>query len=97
MNYLINLFNEHPNDVGETYFQHMRMALKFSFNCAWASVTLFIHSFFPFLFPTTGSRTITHLFQTMVKQRMKKHEQECQAKTNHDSELVADDEVAGDD
>jgi len=67
---MINPFTQHPNQLGETYFQHLKIAMKFSFNCAYASVTLFIHSIFPFLFRTTGSRIITKLFQTMVKQRM---------------------------
>ena len=71
---MTNLFTEHPATVGETYWQHMLMALKFSGNCALASVCLFVHSFFPFLFKDTGSGIIKNLFQIMVKKRLEQRE-----------------------
>ena len=28
---MANIFNQHPKEVGETYFQHLWIAFKFSF------------------------------------------------------------------
>jgi len=88
---LKKLFNRHPNEVGETYFEHMRMAFRFSLNCAWASIALFIHSFFPFLFRTTGSNIITRLFDEMIKKRLEKKEALRKAKMEENSDTSSDD------
>jgi hypothetical protein len=72
--FFARLFTDHPDSVGETYFEHMIMALKFSGNCAFASFCLFFHAFFPFSFKETGSSTIKHLFDIMVKKRLEQKE-----------------------
>ncbi|MCP1676735.1 hypothetical protein J2T57_003908 [Natronocella acetinitrilica] len=58
---LLNLFTEHPASVGETYSEHMLMALSFAGTLFVATVACLIHAFFPFLFKTTASRRITEL------------------------------------
>jgi hypothetical protein len=55
------LFTEHPKSVGETYWQHLGTALGVWARLCLASVTVFIHAFLPFLFPTTGSRILKRL------------------------------------
>ena len=84
------LFTQHPATVGETYGEHMLMALKFSGNCALASVCLFFHAFFPFLFKDTGSGIIKNLFQIMVKKRLEQREQVRLEEEKKNNELNTD-------
>ena len=49
------LFQEHPNSLGETYWQHMLKAVKFSILFGAASVICLMHALFPFLFVSTAS------------------------------------------
>lgn len=56
-----NIFSRHPHEVGMSYAQHMRFALRLarkSIGCAMASL---IHAFLPFLFVTHTSTTIRQL------------------------------------
>ena len=55
------LFTDHPNSVGETYFEHLCFALGFSgrmFGAALAAVT---HAFLPFMFVSTGSDIVAKI------------------------------------
>lgn len=61
-----NLFTDHPNSVNETYFEHMKMALRFSFQMLCATFACFIHAFFPFLFEHTGGKKV-HCLVKMMK------------------------------
>jgi len=54
----MNLFNKHPNSIGESYFQHMRFAFTFGGKMVIGGLACIIHGIFPFLFESTGS-TIT--------------------------------------
>lgn len=53
-----NPFTEHPNSVNETYFEHLKFAMCFSFNLFVAAIACFIHSIFPFLFKYTAGKRI---------------------------------------
>ena len=64
---LSKLFRGHPESVGETYLEHMRAALTFSFMMVRAAVACFVHAFLPFLFVTTGSGTVDQLSRMMVR------------------------------
>jgi hypothetical protein len=58
MSDLFRKFKEHPADVGMTYREHFRFAMKLAganFKAAFASV---IHACFPFLLKRTTSATI---------------------------------------
>ena len=63
------LFTDHPSTVGETYWQHMGMALSFAGAMIAAGFACLVHGFLPFLFVKTGSRTITELHDRMVTNR----------------------------
>ena len=54
----MNIFTEHPKQVSETYLQHMKKALTFSFKLLVMSFQALLHAFFPFLFVTTVSDKI---------------------------------------
>jgi len=65
----MNLFNEHPATVGETYLEHLESAVGFGGRMILAGFACLLHGIFPFLFVTTGSRTIRHLHETMITHR----------------------------
>ena len=54
-------FESHPRSVGETYFEHQRVALGFSGALFKAALACFIHALFPALFQTTASRAVVEL------------------------------------
>ena len=62
-------FTEHPASVGESYFEHMGMALSFSTRMLTAGIACFVHAFLPFLFKTTGKDCIRTLHDRMVVNR----------------------------
>ena len=47
---LKRLFTEHPAAVGESYFDHMRVALSFAVPLGLAAGAALVHAFLPFLF-----------------------------------------------
>jgi len=55
------LFNEHPEEVGMTYFQHFWFALNLARQTGKACFASLIHAFLPFLFTKTTSNTIFRL------------------------------------
>lgn len=64
---LKRLFTEHPAMVGETYPEHMRVALSFARPLAAASLAAFVHAFLPFLSKTTASDTVKALHGRMTR------------------------------
>ena len=66
---LSELFKNHPESVGETYLEHMRAALTFSFMMVRAAVACFVHAFLPFLFVRTASSTVDRLSRELVRGR----------------------------
>ncbi len=68
---IIRAFTEHPATVGESYLEHLRVALGFSLSMIRGAICCAIHAFLPFLFEKTGSCAIEDLHQRMVKQRDK--------------------------
>ena len=62
-------FTKHPASVGETYFQHLGMALKFGAKMIGAGAACMLHGLFPFLFVKTGSSCIEELHSCMIEKR----------------------------
>ena len=60
------LFCEHPASVGESYLQHLRMALGFSARLLLAGMACLVHAVFPFLCQHTGSNSIVELHERML-------------------------------
>lgn len=65
-------FTDHPASVGETYLEHMGQATFFGTRMVAAGVACLLHGLLPFLFTTTGSRTIALLHERMVANRRRK-------------------------
>jgi len=52
---LKKLFTKHPNEVGETYWQHFKAASRISWRSFLVSMTQLIHAIFPFFKPPLGT------------------------------------------
>lgn len=52
---IINLFKKHPNEVGETYFEHFQEAMTISARMYFCFVAQAVHAVFPFLKPPRGT------------------------------------------
>ncbi|MGE0802434.1 MAG: DUF6356 family protein [Lautropia sp.] len=64
-------FTDHPESVGESYFEHMRTAGGFAVAMFVGALACLIHAVLPFLCTRTGSLTITRLHQRMVTHRVR--------------------------
>ena len=62
-----NIFTEHPEEVGETYLEHMFNALRYSLTFLFLFVVAFIHSIFPFLFTLTASCVVQEMAEHIKK------------------------------
>lgn len=49
------LFTDHPNEMGESYIEHLICASMYGVRMVFAGFAAIIHSIFPFLFQTTAS------------------------------------------
>ncbi len=62
-----NIFTEHPQRMGETYFQHLKFALAFGGNMIIGGIACVIHAFLPFLFSNTGSHFLLKMTKHFVE------------------------------
>jgi hypothetical protein len=66
---MIRLFTDHPRSVGETYVEHLCFATTFGARMLAGGVACCLHGLLPFLFTTTGSRTVRALYERMTRAR----------------------------
>jgi len=66
---MIRLFTDHPRSVGESYLEHLQFACAFGFSMVTGGFACFLHGVLPFLFQTTGSRTVLSLHERMSRVR----------------------------
>lgn len=66
---LRQVFIEHPESVGETYGSHLWHAMSFGGRLVAAGVACIVHALLPFLFTSTGSRTVSDLHDRMIVKR----------------------------
>ena len=64
-----NPFTKHPHKVGETYFEHMSVAMKYMFKLQLLSIIIYIHAMLPFLFETYVSDEIEKINKEMQQRR----------------------------
>ena len=64
-----NIFNNHPNSVGETYLQHLFKAFNFGYKLTVMSIQAFIHGIFPWCFEHTVSDKIKKLNDVLQKRK----------------------------
>lgn len=73
------LFLDHPDEVGESYFQHLAAASRYGFRLMSAATCCFIHALVPGLHRTTASDRIKCMAaelggraQTACEERMRR-------------------------
>lgn len=66
---MIRFITDHPGSVGETYFQHLLFATRFGAGMVLGGLACCLHGVLPFLFPTTGSRTVLALHERLRSRR----------------------------
>ncbi len=71
----MNPFTEHPRSVGETYWQHMAFAFRFSAKCFMAAFYASIHALFPFLCTKSASKIILQLAHKIGPNRIQQDDQ----------------------
>lgn len=62
-----NPFTAHPRSVGETYYGHLKFALKSGMSMLIAGTAVIIHGIFPFVFITTASNRLLKLMTNYVE------------------------------
>lgn len=72
-NKIIKKFTEHPNSIGESYWQHFLFAFHISLESLKISAMAFTHALFPFLFVSGASMRLEKLHQ--IIQRRRQHEE----------------------
>ncbi len=65
----MNVFTAHPASVGETYFQHLRFALRFGMWMTLGGVAALVHALLPFCFVTTAGRISDELVEMRAAAR----------------------------
>ena len=63
-------FTGHPNSVGETYLQHMRVASGCGVRMVAGGLACLLHGLLPFLFTTAGTDQLRYLHRRMVENRV---------------------------
>ena len=71
---LFNKSKKHCEDAKESYYQHMRVAQKISFELFTASIMAFLHSLIPALFQKKASEKIISLHNYLENKKRIKDE-----------------------
>ncbi|MBY0583247.1 MAG: hypothetical protein K2P68_10075 [Sphingomonas sp.] len=75
------LFLDHPASVGESYFEHFRVASGFGWAMIVGGFGAVLHAIFPFVCKTRGSDTINMLHARLVMKREAKRNAQTQMKS----------------
>ena len=67
-----NIFTEHPNSVGESYFMHMLFAIKVGLKLILWGFAAILHAIFPFMLQTYVSSNIKKLHDDIFVTRLNK-------------------------
>ena len=68
---MYNPFTKHPHSVGETYFEHMKVALSTAIKIQLVVIIISIHAVFPFLFEHIGGDEIEKINKELQGRREK--------------------------
>jgi hypothetical protein len=64
---LLRLFLSHPASVGESYFQHQRVALSFALPLLGAGLAATMHALVPAVFERTAGGIIRKLYDRLER------------------------------
>ena len=65
----MNAFTRHPRSVGESYWQHMGVALWFAGTLLLGAAASLVHAVFPFLCTRTASGIVQGLYARLSQRR----------------------------
>ena len=68
---MLHLFTAHPHSVGESYGEHFCFASRFGLRMLAGGLAAVVHGLLPFLFETTGSRTILALHDEIRRSKQR--------------------------
>ena len=63
------LFTKHPGEVEETYFEHMKKAMRYGLRIQLITLIIFIHATFPFLFENDAGDEIEKINKELQDRR----------------------------
>ena len=66
---IIDKLQQHPSEVGETYWEHFCHAFMFGCLLVVASCACIVHAILPFCCTSTGSSMVKKLHSSMVENR----------------------------
>ena len=66
----MSFLTDHLDEVGESYWIHMRKAAGFAVAMLVGGVACVVHALLPFLFIRTASNRVRHLHEGMVENRL---------------------------
>ena len=69
---MTNIFTKHPNEVGETYLQHLWASFRYSLTFLLLVFVAMVHAILPFVFTKTASCIIQEM-----SDHIKEREGEC--------------------
>ena len=58
-------FTKHPEETGETYFQHFIFTMVMGLRFLFIGVIILIHGIFPFIFVRTASNQVMQVYRIM--------------------------------
>jgi Family of unknown function (DUF6356) len=64
-------FTRHPSNVGESYWQHLCVAMSFAFSLFGAACAALVHAVLPAFFEKTASQKIIRLHDRLVVNRQR--------------------------
>jgi hypothetical protein len=70
----LRFFTEHPASVGETYFEHLGVAMRFGLTMISGGLACCLHGLLPALCAKKGSETVRALHARMILHRKGKPE-----------------------
>jgi len=65
------LFTRHPEEAGETYFQHLIFTIFAALRIVLCGMVMIVHGIFPFIFSKTASSQIEKIY-LLLKKRIPK-------------------------
>jgi Family of unknown function (DUF6356) len=75
-------FTTHPQDTGETYWEHLWFTLRMSSRFLSTTIVILIHGIFPFLLMREGSEQIEKIYR-IIKQRIPKSRRDAMDEDYH--------------
>ena len=64
-----NIFKNHPNKIGETYFEHFLKACSFGIKLILIALRVFVHAIFPWCFEHSASDRISELHDILQNRK----------------------------